>query len=151
MDGEGHFVALMQKGRTPEDDVSPEKSSAYISEADEEPSDHDDVKRKKKQKKDEKIRRKEMRRQDAPDRNGPFWRAFADVKAEVDWKRIEVRKGFAYYLPEGVEGKKSGLCAKRTLSWGDTKDRFEPSQAFAMVLQKKNLPPVLIFRQRMSE
>ncbi|MFR3422792.1 MAG: RsmF rRNA methyltransferase first C-terminal domain-containing protein [Lachnospiraceae bacterium] len=31
------------------------------------------------------------------------------------------------------------------------KDRFEPSQAFAMVLQKKNLPPVLIFRQRMSE
>ena len=48
MDGEGHFVALMQKGRTPEDDVSPEKSSAYISEADEEPSDHDDVKKKKK-------------------------------------------------------------------------------------------------------
>ena len=29
-------------------DVSPEKSSAYISEADEEPSDHDDVKKKKK-------------------------------------------------------------------------------------------------------
>ena len=48
MDGEGHFVALMQKIRTPEmDDVSPEKSSAYISEADEEPSDHDDVKKKK--------------------------------------------------------------------------------------------------------
>ena len=49
MDGEGHFVALMQKSRTPEmDDVSPEKSSAYISEADEEPSEHDDVKKKKK-------------------------------------------------------------------------------------------------------
>ncbi len=32
-----------------------------------------------------------------------------------------MRKGFAYYLPEGVEGKKFGLCAKRTLSWGDTK------------------------------
>ena len=39
----------MQKSRTPEmDDVSPEKSSAYISEADEEPSDQDDVKKKKK-------------------------------------------------------------------------------------------------------
>ena len=49
MDGEGHFVALMQKRRTPEmDDISPEKASAYISEADEEPSDHDDVKKKKK-------------------------------------------------------------------------------------------------------
>ena len=34
------------------------------------------LKKRKKQKKDEKIRRKEMRRQDAPDRNGPFWRAF---------------------------------------------------------------------------
>ena len=52
MDGEGHFVALMQKSRTPEmDDVSPEKSSAYISEADEEPSDQDDVKKKKKKEK----------------------------------------------------------------------------------------------------
>ena len=49
MDGEGHFVALMQKSRTPEmDDVSPEKSSAYISEADEEPSNHEDLKNKNK-------------------------------------------------------------------------------------------------------
>ena len=36
----------------------------------------DRKRKRKKQKKDEKIRRKEMRRQDAPDRKGPFWRAF---------------------------------------------------------------------------
>ena len=64
-----------------------------------------------------------MRRQDAPDRNGPFWSSFfADVKAEVDWKRIEVRKGFAYYLPEGVEGKKNLVFVRNGLDlWGDTK------------------------------
>ena len=78
-----------------------------------------------------------MRRQDAPDRKGPFWRAFADVKAEVDWKRIEVRKGFAYYLPEGWKVKNL-VFVRNGLYLGEIrKDRFEPSQAFAMVLQKK--------------
>lgn len=46
---------------------------------------------------------------------------FADVKAEVDWKRIEVRKGFAYYLPEGVEGKKIWSLCETDSILGDTK------------------------------
>ena len=94
MDGEGHFVALMQKSRTPVmDDVSPEKSSAYISEADEESSDHDDVKKKKKKAK--KGRKDQKERNEAAgctrQERAVLERYFADVKAEVDWKRIEVR------------------------------------------------------------
>ena len=141
MDGEGHFVALMQKKRTPEmDDVSPEKSSAYLSEADEEPSDHDDVKKKKKKAK--KGRKDQKERNEAAgctrQERAVLESFFADVKAEVDWKRIEVRKGFAYYLPEGVEGKKNLVFVRNGLYLGEIrKDRFEPSQAFAMVLQKK--------------
>ena len=71
---------------------------------------------------------------------------FADVKAEVDWKRIEVRKGFAYYLPEGVEGKKNLVFVRNGLYLGEIrKDRFEPSQAFAMVLQKKDFASSIDF------
>ena len=148
MDGEGHFVALMQKGRTPEDDVSPEKSSAYISEADEEPSDHDDVKKKKKKAK--KGRKDQKERNEAAgctrQERAVLESFFADVKAEVDWKRIEVRKGFAYYLPEGVEGKKNLVFVRNGLYLGEIrKDRFEPSQAFAMVLQKKEFASSIDF------
>ena len=150
MDGEGHFVALMQKSRTPEmDDVSPEKSSAYISEADEEPSDHDDVKKKKAKKgrKDQKERNEAAgcTRQE----RAVLESFFADVKAEVDWKRIEVRKGFAYYLPEGVEGKKNLVFVRNGLYLGEIrKDRFEPSQAFAMVLQKKEFASSIDFPEK---
>lgn len=149
MDGEGHFVALMQKSRTPEmDDVSPEKSSAYISEADEEPSDHDDVKKKKKKAK--KGRKDQKERNEAAgctrQERAVLESFFADVKAEVDWKRIEVRKGFAYYLPEGVEGKKNLVFVRNGLYLGEIrKDRFEPSQAFAMVLQKKEFASSIDF------
>mgnify|MGYP000024249293 CR=1 FL=1 len=149
MDGEGHFVALMQKSRTPEmDDVSPEKSSAYISEADEEPSEHDDVKKKKKKAK--KGRKDQKERNEAAgctrQERAVLESFFADVKAEVDWKRIEVRKGFAYYLPEGVEGKKNLVFVRNGLYLGEIrKDRFEPSQAFAMVLQKKEFASSIDF------
>ena len=143
-----YFVALMQKGRTPEDDVSPEKSSAYISEADEEPSDHDDVKKKKKKAK--KGRKDQKERNEAAgctrQERAVLESFFADVKAEVDWKRIEVRKGFAYYLPEGVEGKKNLVFVRNGLYLGEIrKDRFEPSQAFAMVLQKKEFASSIDF------
>ena len=149
MDGEGHFVALMQKSRTPEmDDVSPEKSSAYISEADEESSDHDDVKKKKKKAK--KGRKDQKERNEAAgctrQERAVLESFFADVKAEVDWKRIEVRKWFAYYLPEGVEGKKNLVFVRNGLYLGEIrKDRFEPSQAFAMVLQKKEFASSIDF------
>ena len=149
MDGEGHFVALMQKSRTPEmDDVSPEKSSAYISEADEEPSDHDDVKKKKKKAKKGRKDQKERNETAGCTRQerAVLESFFADVKAEVDWKRIEVRKGFAYYLPEGVEGKKNLVFVRNGLYLGEIrKDRFEPSQAFAMVLQKKEFASSIDF------
>ena len=142
-------VALMQKSRTPEmDDVSPEKSSAYISEADEEPSDQDDVKKKKKKAK--KGRKDQKERNEAAgctrQERAVLESFFADVKAEVDWKRIEVRKGFAYYLPEGVEGKKNLVFVRNGLYLGEIrKDRFEPSQAFAMVLQKKEFASSIDF------
>ena len=118
------------------------------SEADEEPSDHDDVKKKKKKAK--KGRKDQKERNEAAgctrQERAVLESFFADVKAEVDWKRIEVRKGFAYYLPEGVEGKKNLVFVRNGLYLGEIrKDRFEPSQAFAMVLQKKEFASSIDF------
>ena len=152
MDGEGHFVALMQKKRTPEmDDILSEKSPAYASEADEELLDHDNAgKKKKKAKKGRKDQREKNEAAGCTKQEQTVLeRFFADVKAGVDWKRIEVRKGFAYYLPEGVEGKKNLVFVRNGLYLGEIrKDRFEPSQAFAMVLQKKEFASSIDFSAR---
>ena len=57
-----------------------------------------------------------------------------------------MRTGIPYYLPEGVEGKKNLVFVRNGLYLGEIrKDRFEPSQAFAMVLQKKEFASSIDF------
>ena len=148
MDGEGHFVALMQKKSVPEMDDILSGKVEYIPEADEEQADRDNAKRKKKKAKRGRKDQREGNKAEGCTRQERtvLESFFADVKAEVDWKRIEVRKGFAYYLPKGVEGKKNLLFVRNGLYLGEIrKERFEPSQAFAMVLQKKEFASSIDF------
>lgn len=148
MDGEGHFVALMQKKRVPERDDILSGKAEYIPEADEEQADRDNAKRKKKKAKRGRKNQREGNKAEGCTRQERIVLEsfFADVKSEVDWKRIEVRKGFAYYLPKGVEGKKNLLFVRNGLYLGEIrKERFEPSQAFAMVLQKKEFASSIDF------
>lgn len=105
MDGEGHFVALLQKG-----DSVPAKQETNSS------------------------GKKYMTKQERMILDA----FFADVKKEFDWNRIQVRKGKVYYVPEGLEEQKGLVFVRNGLYLGELKkDRFEPSQAFAMALKKE--------------
>lgn len=62
---------------------------------------------------------------------------FRDVYMDIDWSRVEVRKGQVYYVP-GALGEQRGVNFLRNgLYLGELKkDRFEPSQSFAMAMHK---------------
>lgn len=60
-----------------------------------------------------------------------------DISMDMDINYVEVRKGQVYYVP-GLLGDRKGLAFLRNgLYLGELKkDRFEPSQSFAMALHK---------------
>ena len=60
-----------------------------------------------------------------------------DISMDMDMNYVEVRKGQVYYVPE-LLGERKGLTFLRNgLYLGELKkDRFEPSQSFAMALRK---------------
>ena len=64
---------------------------------------------------------------------------FCDVYMDIDWSRVEIRKGQVYYVP-GALGEQRGVNFLRNgLYLGELKkDRFEPSQSFAMALHKSD-------------
>ena len=77
---------------------------------------------------------------------------FADVKAEVDWKRIEVRKGLPITSRKVWKVKKIwSLCETDSILGRYEKTASSRHRHLRWYYRKKNLPPVLIFRQRMSE
>lgn len=107
MDGEGHFVALLQKG-------------ASLPEALQRP------------------RREEKRSKGLVNRKLPpeLLDFMEHVTAPLDFNRLELQGGRVFYMPEGVP-KLNGLRFLRSgLYMGELKkNRFEPSQAFAMYLK----------------
>lgn len=112
MAGEGHFLALLhKKGEKPYKDV------------DNHPVKKPQVDKVKKISKGETQALTEF---------------FTDVTMPLDWNYIEVRKGQVYYVPSAL-GPRSGLVFLRNgLYLGEIrKDRFEPSQSFAMALKKE--------------
>lgn len=117
MDGEGHFVALMQNGETADSPAGRQSrngggSSCYT--------------------KQERAVLEDF---------------FADIKGSFDWGRIQVRKGHAYYVPEGLAGQKGLVFVRNGLYLGELrKGRFEPSQAFAMALQKQEFASSVDFQ-----
>lgn len=63
---------------------------------------------------------------------------FADVTMDINWKQVEVRKGQVYLVPEALGERKGLVFLRNGLYLGEIrKDRFEPSQSFAMALKKR--------------
>ena len=102
MHGEGHYLALLQKGERREED-------GVV----------------KKQKKAKKV----------PTELEEF---FKDVTWEMDWSRLEIHGERVYYMPENLPNVKGIRFLRTGLYLGDVKkNRFEPTQAFAMCLKKE--------------
>lgn len=102
MHGEGHFLALLQKGEPVEEEQKKVKSK----------------------------RAKKM-----PEELETFLR---DVTWEIDANRLEIHTERVYYMPENLPDVKGIRFLRTGLYLGDVKkNRFEPSQAFAMCLKKE--------------
>ena len=61
-----------------------------------------------------------------------------DVSMPMDISRLEIRKGQAYYVPKETKENRGLVFLRNGLYLGEVKkDRFEPSQSFAMALKKE--------------
>ena len=128
MAGEGHFLALLHK-RAPEESGTAEQRDAKIATVIE-------------------IRQAEGSVFDIKGIGKPETKAltefFADVSMEMNWKQVEVRKGQVYLVPEALGARKGLVFLRNGLYLGEIrKDRFEPSQSFAMALKKKEYTAVI--------
>ncbi len=67
-----------------------------------------------------------------------------DCSYPIDGNDIEIQEDRVYLMPEGIKGIKGLRFLRSGLLLGTlTKDRFEPSQAFAMVLKKEQYKAVI--------
>ncbi len=108
MKGEGHFLALLQKG-----EEVPEVLSKPV------------LKRCKKM----------------PEELEKFLK---DVRKEVDPARLDIHGERVYYMPEGLPDMRGIRFLRTGLLLGELKkNRFEPSQAFAMSLKKEDYKKVI--------
>lgn len=63
---------------------------------------------------------------------------FRDVTMDMDWNCVEIRKGQVYCVPGQLREQKGIPFLRNGLYLGELKkDRFEPSQSFAMALKKE--------------
>lgn len=134
MAGEGHFLALLHK-RAPEETAGEQKNDRVVSNNSETTVDE----------------QKNQVQGDISDIKGigkPETKAltefFADVSMEMNWKQVEVHKGQVYLVPEALGARKGLVFLRNGLYLGEIrKDRFEPSQSFAMALKKKEYMAVI--------
>ena len=134
MAGEGHFLALLHK-RAPEEAAGEQKNDRAVSNNSETTVEE----------------HKNQVQGDISDIKGigkPETKAltefFADVSMEMNWKQVEVRKGQVYLVPEALGARKGLVFLRNGLYLGEIrKDRFEPSQSFAMALKKKEYIAVI--------
>lgn len=134
MAGEGHFLALLHK-RAPEEATGEQKDDRAVSNNSETMVEE----------------HKNQVQGDISDIKGigkPETKAltefFADVSMEINWKQVEVRKGQVYLVPEALGVRKGLVFLRNGLYLGEIrKDRFEPSQSFAMALKKKEYMAVI--------
>lgn len=128
MAGEGHFLALLHK-RAPGETGTAEQKDTKIATVTE-------------------THRAEGAVSDIKGIGKPETKAltefFADVSMEMNWKQVEVRKGQVYLVPEALGARKGLVFLRNGLYLGEIrKDRFEPSQSFAMALKKKEYTAVI--------
>ena len=123
MAGEGHFLALLHKkapGEMPKKEQSCKKEGSGMQEM------ISDIKG---------IGKPETK---------ALTEFFADVSMDLNWKQVEVRKGQVYLVPEALGARKGLVFLRNGLYLGEIrKDRFEPSQSFAMALKKREYAAVI--------
>lgn len=67
-----------------------------------------------------------------------------DCTYPIEGEQLEIQEDRVYYMPEGIRGLKGLRFLRSGLLLGElTKNRFEPSQAFAMVLKKEQYKAVI--------
>lgn len=134
MAGEGHFLALLHK-RAPEETAGEQKNDRVVSNNSETTVDE--------QKKQIQGVISDIKGIGKPETKA-LTEFFADVSMEMNWKQVEVRKGQVYLVPEALGARKGLVFLRNGLYLGEIrKDRFEPSQSFAMALKKKEYMAVI--------
>lgn len=121
MAGEGHFLALLRKKTKAEcEKSSSEVENTFVREAlCGKPASLKEV------------------RMSKPDQ-AALQEFFRDVTMEIDWNYVEIRKSQVYYVPRELGERKGIPFLRNGLYLGEIKkDRFEPSQSFAMALKKE--------------
>lgn len=125
MAGEGHFLALLHK-KAPGEEVAKEQNCEKVLASTAEHSAISDIKG---------IGKPETK---------ALTEFFADVSMEMNWKQVEVRKDQVYLVPEALGTRKGLVFLRNGLYLGEIrKDRFEPSQSFAMALKKEEYTAVV--------
>ena len=125
MAGEGHFLALLHK-KAPGEEVAKEQNCEKVLANTAKHSAISDIKG---------IGKPETK---------ALTEFFADVSMEMNWKQVEVRKGQVYLVPEALGTRKGLVFLRNGLYLGEIrKDRFEPSQSFAMALKKEEYTAVI--------
>ena len=125
MAGEGHFLALLHK-RAPGEEIAKEQNCEKVLANTAEHSAISDIKG---------IGKPETK---------ALTEFFTDVSMEMNWKQVEVRKGQVYLVPEALGTRKGLVFLRNGLYLGEIrKDRFEPSQSFAMALKKEEYTAVI--------
>lgn len=134
MAGEGHFLALLHK-RAPEETAGEQKNDRVVSNNSETTVDE--------QKNQVQGVISDIKGIGKPETKA-LTEFFADVSMEMNWKQVEVRKGQVYLVPEALGARKGLVFLRNGLYLGEIrKDRFEPSQSFAMALKKKEYMAVI--------
>lgn len=71
---------------------------------------------------------------------------FKEVSMPIDWRNVEVRKGQVYCVPRELGGRMGIPFLRNGLYLGEIrKERFEPSQSFAMALRREEYSSVVDF------
>lgn len=123
MNGEGHFLALLKKVS-----MSSEENSEINRAFETEPA----------------VGRIQLDLKAAKQEKAALEGFFSEVAMEIDWKYVEVRKGQVYYVPKALGERKGLVFLRNGLYLGEIrKDRFEPSQSFAVALRKEEFASVI--------
>ena len=115
MKGEGHYVALLQKGEPlPAKELKTKKKAGKI------PADLEEF--------------------------------MKQVTWKLDGSRLDIHGERIYYMPEGLPDVRGIRFLRTGLLLGELKkNRFEPSQAFAMCLKKDEYAQIIDLRVKMNE
>lgn len=141
LDGEGHYLALLQKGEMPLEEAKPleedpEKLSGF----------HDPASGSSgnpRRSPPSMQRHQRGRVAEIPEELSLFWK---DMNWELSKDRLEIHGERVYYMPLEVPQLGGARFLRTGLLLGDWKKRrFEPSQAFAMSLKKEEYQKILDF------